>query len=823
MGDISDLMRELAYVKGSLTNLDLNGDGKYDSFLFKLKNPPVPLAGKVTALKLIVDGEPIENDSILIFSEGLVKADELRGEKGLAFKPGSSSLWLVLKEGGLSRGLHKVSIRTLLEGFDDIWVSFSFEDEVNEGVPIEYSSTPNEGLGIDYPVVLSSNFAYSVLSRAGDLSVDWEWMGVRYDVGGLYVPPMKSIGPLRVGLLIKGEEFPLKDHVMRYKLGPGYLEVTCEVGDLKLSRRSYMIPQEGCLVEEFTANKEVSLVIKGEGGPIPYGLLGYKAPDVEWREYANGLLFISQKLGHYGFLMSDAKMMNVEVRGIEEPHGFNKFRVVLEPKKIIKVIIGGGGDVKRASHQLRYLKGTSYRLALMHYMELLSRSTTLMFDDEELSKAFNLARLSLYYLYMDHPEIGKGIAAGLPRFPTYWGRDTAWSLRALISISDWVTSRSVLENMLSRVKGREVPMVVGGKGFLHTTSYGSADSSLYYPSLLYEYVKASGDSGFLRKWYSVVKALVERGFELDEDGDSLLEHPLATSSPLFTLPDTTWMDHVDRRKSAVEVQSLWCYALQCAARLASMTGDSELSRRYLKEAERVKELINSIYWNGREGCFYDTIKPDGEGDPSIRPNALVPLIYALVDEQKAHKVLRRIEGSDMTTPWGVRTLSSKDPRYKPDSYHNGGVWPLVTGWAALAEFRYGRGEEGYRYVKLMAKRIILEGGMYAEVYRGDKPVPFNSCILQAWSIALFLASVMSMIGVERDALSSRLQIRPVMPPLLRVVKVDNLKVGGSRLSLLINNVRGVVEVVHKEGGPILISTKEEESISKVGQEIRLSL
>ena len=48
------------------------------------------------------------------------------------------------------------------------------------------------------PLVLSGKKAYIVCSANGALSANWTWMGVRYDNGGLYVPPSRSFGRIIV-------------------------------------------------------------------------------------------------------------------------------------------------------------------------------------------------------------------------------------------------------------------------------------------------------------------------------------------------------------------------------------------------------------------------------------------------------------------------------------------------------------------------------------------------------------------------------------------------------------------------------------------------
>jgi len=138
------------------------------------------------------------------------------------------------------------------------------------------------------------------------------------------------------------------------------------------------------------------------------------------------------------------------------------------------------------------------------------------------------------------------------------------------------------------------------------------------------------------------------------------------------------------------------------------------------------------------------------------------------EKTKAESVLRRIEKSDLTTPWGVRTLSSLDPKYHPTLYHDGAVWPLVTGWAAISEIKYGRNEQALYYLECMAERILAENGMFAETYRGDRPEPFNSCILQAWSVGMYIYALREMmLGMRIDMTKNRIRFEPQIPESLK--------------------------------------------------------
>jgi glycogen debranching enzyme len=233
----------------------------------------------------------------------------------------------------------------------------------------------------------------------------------------------------------------------------------------------------------------------------------------------------------------------------------------------------------------------------------------------------------------------------------------------------------------------------------------------------------------------------------------------------MTIRDSTWMDHIDRRKSANDIQALFHGSLHAGVRLAELLGDDAAMEKWKKASFDLRERIDGAYWNPDSQYYYDTIRKDGSKDPSIRPNALVLVINdAINDRAKAEAILDRVEKPDLTTPWGVRTLSTSDPNYRPTLYHEGAVWPLVTGWAALSALKCGRSDSALAYISCMADRILSENGMFAETYRGDRPEPFNSCILQAWSAGMYAwAFAEMMTGLKIDLIAERIQLEPQIP------------------------------------------------------------
>ena len=98
----------------------------------------------------------------------------------------------------------------------------------------------------------------------------------------------------------------------------------------------------------------------------------------------------------------------------------------------------------------------------------------------------------------------------------------------------------------------------------------------------------------------------------------------------------------------------------------------------------------------------------------------VPMWWRTLDPARADAELDRLGSASMATDWGHRILSERSELYDPLSYHYGSVWPLFTGWASMAAYRYGRPHVGYQ--ALMANALLTESGTLGyvtELLSGD--------------------------------------------------------------------------------------------------------
>jgi predicted glycogen debranching enzyme len=220
----------------------------------------------------------------------------------------------------------------------------------------------------------------------------------------------------------------------------------------------------------------------------------------------------------------------------------------------------------------------------------------------------------------------------------------------------------------------------------------------------------------------------------------------------------TWMDAkmdhwvvTPRRGKAVEINALWFNALKLLAEWLRASGKEEAAARYDEHAERARAAFNERFWFAEGGYLYDVVDCEGDGrsDPACRPNQVfaISLEHPVLNEERWSSVLDVVE-KELLTPVGLRSLSPKDPDYKPiyagdlrsrdGAYHQGTVWawligPFIDAWLKIhPENKTGARQFLERFPEQLDEAGI---GTISEVFDAREPHAVGGCIAQAWSVA----------------------------------------------------------------------------------------
>jgi hypothetical protein len=425
------------------------------------------------------------------------------------------------------------------------------------------------------------------------------------------------------------------------------------------------------------------------------------------------------------------------------------------------------------------------------YAQRLDDTVALDLPDPQIQRAYDWSRVSLVQALADNPLLGQGLLAGFrasgpdyrPCYAWFFGRDALWTVLALDSLGDFPTSRAAL-TFLARYQREDgkIPHEISHSASLVTWfkdrpwAYAAADATPLFLIAAADYVERSGDTAFAREMWKPLEQAHRylrgtwnaQGLPRNQEfGTGWVE-----GGPLFTVETEFY-------QSAVGLE-----AERALGRLAQATGREALAREQARVFEKGRVALERAFWLPEAGRYAFGIKAGGA--PLEVPSVLatVPMGFGLLDETHANRMIDVLAGPDHQTDWGMRILSARDPRYEPEGYHSGSVWPLFTGWAALGEYRAHRAIPAYGNLRSNAL-LALDGcaGHVAEVLTGDRYQTLaTGCPSQVWSSAMVVSPLLAgLLGL--DAQVGQLIIAPHLPADWNHVGVRNLRAGACRVDL----------------------------------------
>ncbi|OLB23355.1 MAG: hypothetical protein AUH15_03625 [Acidobacteriales bacterium 13_2_20CM_55_8] len=477
----------------------------------------------------------------------------------------------------------------------------------------------------------------------------------------------------------------------------------------------------------------------------------------------------------------------------------NSFRLGVTNKgKDRKVIVIAASFQNRDEAVTTYRRLSSgstdlLRESAAYYRDYLNTTVNLDLPDPALQQAYDWSRISMLQGLVSNPFLGTGLIAGYrtsgdsqrPGFAWFFGRDSLWTSLALNSAGDFKTTRTAIHflSKYQRADGKIPHEISQGASFVpwftnYPYGYASADATPLYIIALNDYVVRSGDVGFAKtKWESVWKAYQFLRSTYDAQGfpqNFGFGHGWVEGGPLLPV------------KTELYQTGLGIEALRALSNLAHLVGKEDISKELDQAFVRMKPLLNQAFWSPNKNSFAFALDKDNQRVDIPSVLAAVPMWFGLLDEDKGEAMLNQLAGHEHQTDWGMRIISSQDPKYNPGGYHFGSVWPLFTGWASVGEYRYHRALPAYSNLRANALQA-LDGslGHVTEVLSGDYYQGIStSSPHQIWSAALVVSPILrGMLGLETDAMSHRLVFTPHVPADWTSFRVQNLRVGDSTVEL----------------------------------------
>jgi glycogen debranching enzyme len=443
------------------------------------------------------------------------------------------------------------------------------------------------------------------------------------------------------------------------------------------------------------------------------------------------------------------------------------------------------------------------------YQKLLANSVSIETPDKTLNEAFQWAVVSIEQLKAKAlPDNETALVAGYfasgdsarPGFGWFFGRDALYTLYAVNGYGDFALSKSQLEFLIKRQRedGKimheysQTAPFVDWRQFPYM--YAAADSTPLFLMAVADYVRASGDVAFL----SSHREAIERawGFETDPAHDT--DHDGIYDNSQGTGWVESWpggMPHQEIYLALLDQQ-----ASAAVGYIESVLKNEKASRAAQARAEELAKTINAEYWDPQRNCYAFSRNMDGSLD---RTSTIYPAL-AWWDPAGGKSILAQPDGclsqfagAALNTDWGLRDVANTEPIYDGMSYHQGSVWPLFTGWAALAQYRGGQPLAGYQTLMENANLTRAQDlGAVTELLSGDFFVPFGrSTSHQLWSSAMVITPTLrGLFGISVDGQTKTITVNPRLPASWDHATVNHLPLPGGQGSLAFARSGRVLEV-----------------------------
>lgn len=445
------------------------------------------------------------------------------------------------------------------------------------------------------------------------------------------------------------------------------------------------------------------------------------------------------------------------------------------------------------------------------YRKLLENSVSIRTPDKALDDAFQWAEVSIEQLKAkpvgtDETALVAGYYASgdsaRPGFGWFFGRDALYTLYAVNGYGDFGLAKSELEFLIHRQRAdgkimHEYSQTAGAIDWQQFPyMYAAADSTPLFLLAVLDYVKASGDTGFVaehrdaieKAWAFETSHADPNGIYANTQGTGWVE-----SWPGGMPHQEIYLALLDQQASAA------------IAQLYDLLHDTAKAQSARARANAVAGTINTQFYDAEKCCYAFSRNTNGSLDRTTTVYPALAWWSNLSGTTNAsgsilahpEGCLRQLASHTLNTDWGLRDVSNEEKIYDGMSYHQGSVWPLFTGWAAMAEYRGGQPLSGYQ---MLMENADLTGaqdlGAITELLSGDFFVPFGrSTSHQLWSSAMVITPILrGLFGVSIDALSKTITVNPHLPAEWNSAELDNIRLPEGSETLRFSRSEDVLEV-----------------------------
>ena len=690
---------------------------------------------------------------------------------------------------------------------------------------------------LDSPYATAGDRLYMVGYQDGTFpDLGWHIQG---EMGGVWCHPIKLMDGFEVVIVVNDEKYFLSkaDIFENYPFG-NKLTYNSLSPDFVVERYQFVPDGKKAVNIEFmiknrtTKSLKILIELKAISNLMPVWL-GERTNMIDGKDEAvfkENKWLVKDKLNTW-YVVYGSKLKGSAVSEKENhTHKLNtsitrtQYDLTVSPKAttIFPLVISGSEknelEALKTYEELQ-LNASSFLQKKKIRLQNVNEKSKITLSDKELEKGFRWIKYNTDWLIRDVEGQGRGLCAGLPDYPWWFGVDSEYTLKGLIATGrkDLVYSTIDLIHSISEKtngNGRIVHEVsTNGEVF----NAGNVNETPQFASLIWEVFCWTGDKAFLNKYFQTI----EKGLdwllkENDKDGN--------------LLPDGFGMMEIHGMDSEmIDVAVYSQKAFADASKMALVLGKMNLANQYQSKADKIKEKINRDFWVEEFNSYADFIGTKKQAmhlldDAIIRADTLkkpwavaelknskkqieiypddkkrgfvihhnwvvnTPMEMGVADKEKAIKALETAK--KFTNPYGMfvtgidrdQTAGTEEGSFVTNRKiftYTGAVMTLPTGVQAVAENNYGRPDEAYSLLKRMMKSFsfALPGSIY-------EVSPDFGMFSQAWNMYAFGEPIIKQFfGIKPLAHLKTIHISPLLPNKLADGKIQNVEIGENLIGM----------------------------------------
>jgi glycogen debranching enzyme len=441
----------------------------------------------------------------------------------------------------------------------------------------------------------------------------------------------------------------------------------------------------------------------------------------------------------------------------------------------------------------------------------IAETSQLITPDAQLNEAAAWSKVINQMFMRDVPGIGRGVGAGMPEYPWWFGIDTEYAVLPMLQSGQFELVRDTLR--LLKAQSERLNPDEPGRVIHELSSVGVAFNTgnmvetPAFTRAVHQYWEWTGDTEFLREMYPFCKA-------------GLLDHALGQHDPDGDLhPNGRSIIETVEMHAGFEVVDVAAYTWEAFERLADMApfaDDAEAVPEFRAKAKALAQRIREEWWLEDEGLFADVRASMDEvervlGDLDRQAKeqgwlleqqkfvetardlfkpyqakyagaareqdlpwllrhwvVMCPVEVGIATPAQARRVLARLQSDEFSNAWGMYL--------HPDRRD---VMSINTGLLALGAARYGHVDEALAIVAKMVRAFgYRTPGAVCEALPGDW------CFLQLWSnLGLVSPAVECFLGITPRAAERTLTIKPNLPAAWQWSELKRLRIGDASFDI----------------------------------------